>query len=101
MAADGARIRLHFKYAYGGLMAKNAAGLKVNGFEIAGADRKFVLAEAEIDGETIVVHSEKVNQPVAVRYAWGMNPSCNLYNRAGLPASPFRTDDWENSVPEM
>jgi sialate O-acetylesterase len=101
MAGEGGRIRLHFKDVYGGLMAKNASGLKISGFEIAGPDRKFESAEAEIDGDTIVVHSGKVNQPAAVRYAWGMNPSCNLYNRAGLPASPFRTDDWEDAVPEM
>ena len=76
-------------------MAKDSAALTAQGFEIAGDDRKFVPGEAKIDGETVVVRSDKVAHPVAVRYAWGMNPWCNLYNRAGLPASPFRTDDWE------
>jgi sialate O-acetylesterase len=67
----------------------------VSGFEIAGDDHKFSGAQARIDGDTVVVRSDRTPHPVAVRYAWGMNPSRNLYNRAGLPASPFRTDDWE------
>jgi sialate O-acetylesterase len=94
MAVEGEKVRLRFKYAYGGLVAKNSPSLTLSGFEIAGDDHKFVAAEAKIDGETVVVRSEKAPHPVAVRYAWGMNPWCNLYNRAGLPASPFRTDDW-------
>ncbi|MGB9487256.1 MAG: sialate O-acetylesterase [Terriglobia bacterium] len=94
MAVEGEKVRLRFKYVYGGLMAKNSPSQNVSGFEIAGDDHKFVAAEAKIDGDTVVVRSEKAPHPVAVRYAWAMNPSCNLYNRAGLPASPFRTDDW-------
>jgi sialate O-acetylesterase len=94
MAVEGDKIRLRFKYVYSGLMAKNSPSQNVSGFEIAGDDHKFVAAEAKIDGVTVVVRSENVAHPVAVRYAWAMNPSCNLYNRAGLPASPFRTDDW-------
>jgi hypothetical protein len=54
-------------------------------------------AEAPIEGDTVVVSSPKVPQPVAVRYAWMPNPTCNLFNGAGLPASPFRTDDWETA----
>jgi sialate O-acetylesterase len=55
-----------------------------------------VFAEAKIVGEeTVVVSSPEVRDPVAVRYAWAANPDCNLYNSPGLPASPFRTDDWE------
>ena len=55
-----------------------------------------VWAEATIDGKTVVVRSDKVAKPVAVRYAWAHNPEgCNLYNQDGLPASPFRMDDWE------
>ena len=65
-----------------------------DGFAIAGADRKFVWADAVIDGETILVSSPQVARPVAVRYAWAGNPVCNLVNKAGLPASPFRTDSW-------
>lgn len=84
-------IRLHFKHVGGGLVAK---GGDLKGFAIAGADRKFVWADAEIDGDTVVVRSDQVKEPVAVRYAWADNPECNLYNEAGLPASPFRTDNW-------
>jgi sialate O-acetylesterase len=94
MAVEGEKIRLRFKYVYAGLMAKNWPAPTLSGFEIAGDDRKFVGAEAKIDGDTIVVGSAEVPHPVAVRYAWRINPQCNLYNRAGLPASPFRTDDW-------
>ena len=63
-------------------------------FEIAGADKKFVPAEARIDGSTVIVSSPEVPSPVAVRYAWANYPDgCNLYNAAGLPAGPFRTAD--------
>ena len=66
----------------------------MRGFAIAGADQKFVWAKATIVGNKIVVSSDQVPIPVAVRYAWADNPDCNLYNKEGLPASPFRTDDW-------
>lgn len=92
MKIEGNRIRLFFDHAQDGLMSKG--GDKLQGFTIAGADRKFVWAEAMIDGKTIVVSSPQITQPVAVRYAWATNPVCNLYNRVGLPASPFRTDAW-------
>jgi sialate O-acetylesterase len=92
MSVEGNKIRLRFKHVAGGLVAKGGRALK--GFEIAGEDRKFVSAEAKIDGETVVVRSENAPRPVAVRYAWADYPECSLYNRAGLPASPFRTDDW-------
>ncbi|NIA16684.1 MAG: sialate O-acetylesterase [Nitrospiraceae bacterium] len=88
---DGA-IRVEFDHTVGGLTAKGGEALR--GFAIAGADRKFVWADAAIDGDTIVVSSDSVADPVAVRYAWAHNPVCNLYNGVGLPASPFRTDDW-------
>ncbi len=90
VAGDSVRIR--FKHAEGGLVAKGGETLK--GFAVAGEDRKFVWAEARIDGDSVVVRSDKVTKPVAVRYAWADNPECNLCNKAGLPASPFRTDDW-------
>ena len=65
------------------------------GFTIAGEDKTFVKANAKIvDKETIEVWSDALAEPAAVRYAWADNPLCNLYNRDGLPASPFRTDDW-------
>jgi len=93
MAIEGNTVRLWFRHLGGGLVAQGGEPLK--GFAIAGEDRKFVWAEAKIDGETVVVRSDQVPNPVAVRYAWADNPEgCNLYNRAGLPASPFRTDDW-------
>ena len=63
-------------------------------FTIAGEDQKFVPATAEIHGETIVVSSPEVAKPAAVRFAWDQNAEPNLFNKAGLPASPFRTDDW-------
>jgi len=92
MKVEGDAIRLYFDHVDGGLTTPNNEPLK--GFAIAGEDRKFVWAEARIDGDTVVVRSAQVPKPVAVRYAWAINPICNLYNRAGLPASPFRTDSW-------
>jgi sialate O-acetylesterase len=90
MEAAGKGIRVHFAHA-SGLVAK---GGKLQGFAIAGADRKFVWAEAAIEGDAVLVSSPTVAHPVAVRYAWDINPTCNLFNQAGLPAVPFRTDDW-------
>jgi sialate O-acetylesterase len=63
-------------------------------FEVAGKDHRFQPAEARIDGDTVLASSRKVSNPVAVRYAFSWISRCNLYNLAGLPASPFRTDDW-------
>lgn len=91
MKVEGGAIRLSFDHLGGGLVAK---GGDLVGFAIAGADKKFVWAKAWIDGNTVVVSSDQVTQPAAVRYAWADNPQCNLYNKEGLPASPFRTDDW-------
>jgi sialate O-acetylesterase len=77
----------------GGLRAHDAA--TVQGFAIAGADRKFVWAQARIVApDKVEVFSDEVPEPVAVRYAWADNPVCNLVTRAGLPVTPFRTDDW-------
>jgi sialate O-acetylesterase len=92
MNIRGDEIVLHFKHVGGGLVAKGGERLK--GFAVAGSDREFVWGDARIEGETVVVRSETVAEPVAVRYAWADNPVCNLYNQAGLPASPFRTDGW-------
>jgi sialate O-acetylesterase len=64
------------------------------GFAVAGEDKKFVWADAAIEGDSVVVSSKEVAKPVAVRYGWADNPDCNLYNKEGIPASPFRTDDW-------
>ncbi len=92
MTIEGNKVRIRFSHVGGGLVAKGGGPLK--GFAIAGVDRKFVWAQAKIEGDSVVVWSEKVPHPVAVRYAWADNPECNLYNKEGLPASPFRTDDW-------
>ena len=92
MRKQGGRIVLDFDHVGDGLVATGDGPLV--GFAVAGADRKFVWADAEIDGATVVVLSPQVNQPMAVRYAWAANPKANLANRAGLPAGPFRTDDW-------
>lgn len=89
---QGDRIRLRFDHADGGLAARG--GEPLAGFGIAGKDRRFVDAAAIVEEDEIVVSSERVSSPVAVRYAWGDSPVCNLVNRDGLPASPFRTDDW-------
>jgi sialate O-acetylesterase len=88
---EGKQMRLQFDHTEGGLAAK---GERLTGFTIAGEDRKFHWAEASLDAETVVVSSPDVPQPVAVRYGWAMNPPCNLYNGARLPAAPFRTDNW-------
>jgi sialate O-acetylesterase len=87
MKVEGNKVRLKFQHVDGGLVAKDGPALK--GFAVAAADGKFVGAEARIDGETVVVSSDQVAVPVYVRYAWADNPECNLYNKAGLPASPF------------
>jgi sialate O-acetylesterase len=92
MKIEGDAIRLSFDHTDGGLMAKD--GDRLVGFAIAGEDRRFVWADAVIKGNDVVVSSPEVKKPVAVRYAWADNPACNLYNKAGLPASPFRTDDF-------
>jgi sialate O-acetylesterase len=84
------KVVVSFKYA-DGLTSRSG---ELTGFEIAGADRKWHPAKARIKGETVVVSSTEVKQPVAVRYAWSDNPEACLFNGAGLPASPFRTDDW-------
>lgn len=87
----GNKVELQFTCADGGLVAKGDA---LKGFTIAGADKKFYPARAIISGNKVIVSSPSVSKPVAVRYAWANNPVCNLYNKANLPASPFRTDDW-------
>ena len=94
------KVVLHFTHVGAGLVAKGGEPLKR--FAIAGADRKFVWADAKLDGSTVVVSSATVPHPVAVRYAWEINPDgCNLFNTAGLPASPFRTDNWKLEFASM
>jgi sialate O-acetylesterase len=95
-AVRGAEVVCRFTHADGGLVAKGGGAL--TGFTLAGADKKFVPASARIEGGTVVVSSPDVQTPVAVRYAWENDPVCNLFNGAGLPASPFRTDTFDLSV---
>jgi sialate O-acetylesterase len=91
MEVNKSDAEISFDYVGKGLMAK---GEKLKGFQIAGKDKKFYWADAQIVGGKVFVSSEKVKEPAAVRYGWGTNMDCNLFNKDGLPASPFRTDDW-------
>lgn len=89
---SGNEARIQFSPTGGSLRPRD--GRKVTGFTIAGEDRAFAPAEVKLDGGTVVVSSPLVPAPVAVRYAWADNPDANLVNAAGLPAAPFRTDNW-------
>jgi sialate O-acetylesterase len=91
MQIDGNRVILNFDSVCSGLECR---GDKLTGFAIAGDDRKFVNAQAEIHGNTVVVSAPGVDKPVAVRFGWANYPVVNLWNKDGLPATPFRTDDW-------
>lgn len=93
MKVEGSAIRIAFEHAVG-LQVGGAAGKEPTCFTIAGDDRKFVPAKAVIDGQTVIVSSEAVARPVAVRFGWGAADEPVLKNKAGLPASSFRTDDW-------
>ncbi|MFQ3670490.1 MAG: 9-O-acetylesterase, partial [Verrucomicrobiia bacterium] len=85
------RATVYFDYAEEGLVAR---GDSLNGFTIAGADEVFHPAQATINGSTVVVEAESVPKPVAVRYAWSNTPSLSLWTKGGLPAAPFRTDNF-------
>ncbi len=101
---EGGKVRIDFKETGSGLTPGQAPwraqGVEplpldhLTGFYIAGDDRKWVEAEARIEGGSVIVSSPAIAKPLAVRYGWANSPRCNLYNREGLPASPFRTDDW-------
>jgi sialate O-acetylesterase len=88
---EGSALRVRFDQAATGLIAGNRP---VQSLEIAGADRKFYPATGKIQLNTLLVSAREVKEPVAVRYAWTNAPVANLYNGAGLPAAPFRSDDW-------
>ncbi len=90
-AIRGSDVVLSFQHANGGLKAH---GSELNGFAVAGEDKNFVWANARIEGDKVIVSSPEVTKPAAVRYAWADNPVWSLENGAGLPATPFRTDDW-------
>jgi sialate O-acetylesterase len=110
MKIEGSAVRISFKpdSIGGGLVigkapwtdpkAPPASTTDLTSFKVAGADKNWVDATAKIDGQTVVVSSPTVTTPMAVRYGWEPDPSCNLYNKEGLPASPFRTDDWPTIV---
>lgn len=89
MKIEGNNIVLTFSHSGSGLLAKDG---ELKDFSIAGSDKKFVPAKAFIKGKTVVVSSETISNPVAVRLGWGLTPQINLYNQEGLPATPFRTD---------
>ena len=90
MRIDGSSVRLLFAHTGSGLTAR---GGELRGFAIAGPDGEFKWADARIEDNTVVVRHRSIDDPRAVRYGWGNNPDVNLYNREGLPAIPFRTDD--------
>jgi sialate O-acetylesterase len=116
LKVDGSRALLSFDHVGGGLVAKEmvpthplptktgkghawrvkegSTGAELLGFAVCGSDKKFHNAKARIEGDHVVVTCEAAPQPIAVRYAWADHPICNLFNREGLPASPFRTDDF-------
>ena len=94
-AVEPEKIRVKFKHADG---LKSRDGKPLGWFSIAGSDKKFVPAEASIDGESVVVRSASVTNPVAVRFGWHQLANPNLANNAGLPASPFRTDTWTDAT---
>ena len=105
MSVEGGKIRVKFANIGGGLkiaahpstqpgVPQTEPASDVKGFSIAGEDKKFYWADAKIEGDGVVVSSDQVPTPAAVRYAWANNPDCNLYNKENLPASPFRTDAW-------
>jgi sialate O-acetylesterase len=91
----GPSIEIHFAHTDGGLIVKGDA---LKEFSIAGQDRQWHWADAMVKGDSVLVSSPAVPNPVAVRYAWQANPAATLYNGAGLPAAPFRTDDWPLST---
>ena len=95
MEVEGSKARIIFNNLGSGLKINDKYGY-VKGFAVAGEDKVFHWANAYQEGNDIIVYSEKVSQPVAVRYGWADNPDdVNVYNAEGLPASPFRTDSWE------
>jgi len=90
MSVEGSRIRIRFDHVGSGLASRDGEALTF--FEIAGADGKYVKADARIDGDTVVVWSDAVAEPVTVRFAWHQEAEPNLMNKEGLPAAPFRSD---------
>jgi len=97
MKIEGNRIRLTFAHAAG---LKSRDGKPLNEFQIAGADGRFVAATAAIDGQNVIVSAAGVSTPQQVRFGWHKVANPNLVNSAGLPASPFQTDQWSGGTGE-
>jgi sialate O-acetylesterase len=97
MEVNGSKAVISFDNIGTGLTTTSKYGY-VEGFTIAGKDKKFFWAKAYIERDKVVVYSDNVGEPVAVRFAWANNPDVNLYNKEGLPAAPFQTDDWKWST---
>ena len=93
---EGSKVRLKFAYTGEGL--KSSDGKPLREFQIAGASGEFVAAVAEIDGHTVVVHADGVETPTHVRFGWHKVAQPNLVNSAGLPASPFQTNNWQGGT---
>ena len=98
MKVEGAKIRITFAHVGGGLKSRD--GKPLSEFEIAGADGKFVPAEAKIDGDTVVVGAKEVASPTQARFGWRNDANPNLVNKEGLPASPFQTNNWQGGTGE-
>lgn len=99
MSVEGDTIRIQFAHAYNGLKTSDSRppigfAVSAGSADFTKGNRGFVWADARIDGNDIIVRADSAAIPVAVRYAWAQNPDCNLINSEGLPAVPFRTDDW-------
>lgn len=94
---NGNQFIIDFANIGNGLMTPNKYGY-IEGFTIAGVDKKFYWAKAFIDGNKVIVYSPSVDKPVAVRYSWANNPDVNLFNSEGFPAAPFKTDEWKWST---
>ena len=93
MSIVGNKVSIEYDNVEQGLVVNNKYGY-IEGFAIAGVDKKFEWAQAYLDGDRVIVSSERVPNPVAIRYSWSNNPDVNLFNSGGLPAAPFRTDNW-------
>ena len=101
MRVDGSHVIIEYNNVGGGLVTKDKYGY-VRGFQVAGSDQKFYWARAKIEGSFVIVSCKDVDKPVAVRYAWDDNPGqLDLYNKEGLPAMPFRTDQWRGLTADV
>jgi sialate O-acetylesterase len=96
MKVEGDKIRIHFAHTGTGLVSRD--GKDLTDFMISGPNGEFVVAKAKIDGHAVIVSSEKVAEPKNVRFGWHETVNPNLSNKEGLPASPFKTDDWKGAI---